>query len=851
MLNKIKIATWNTNGLSPNKGEVEVLLKMHDLDILFIAETHFTKNSQIYIKNYNIYTTNHPDGTAHGGTAVLIKSTIDHYELPSYTTEHIQATSIQIQDRNAHWGSRLSTTRGRQLKKCVDRNHLTTIATSEPTHWPTDPNKLPDVLDFFITKGLSRLYYKVDGCLDGSSNHIPVILTVSTNVLSQQKNHRLYNRHTNWELFRTLVEDSLQLRVSLKTEDEIDNAVLEFTRTVQEACWTSSKEVTQNNTRQNSVPQEIRQMILEKRRLRRVWHTSRHADDKRALNAYTKSLKQAMQETQNATVEANLLSLSATANTNYSLWKACKNMDQPTNPKPPLHLNGNTWARSRQEKANAFAEHLSKVFVPNKESLGSNEDEIDEILQQDFQLDVPLKVATPGEIRGIINQLDNKKAPGFDLIDKKVLSELPRKAIMYLTTVFNCIIRLGYFPALWKVSQVIMVHKAGKPPHEVSSYRPLSLLPTISKILEKVLLRRLSHAMRENSVTPDHQFGFRPEHATTEQVHRVCKFISDGLERKQYCSTAFLDVQQAFDRVWHKGLLCKIKLLLPHTFYRILESYLTNRIFQVKEVDSTSGFYDILAGVPQGSVLGPVLYTIFTADLPQTPGVTIATYADDTAILASSTHAIEASAALQRCLNDINQWFDKWRIKANVNKSVQVTFTLRRETCPPVYLGGRQLPHSESVKYLGMHLDRRLTWQKHIESKRCEINLKYKGLYWLLGRNSKLSLDNKLLVYKCAIKPVWTYGIQLWGATCDSNKNKIQRTQNYILKQICNAPWFIRNSEVHKYTNMPTVKEEIGACAGKYKTRLEKHPNQLAVQLTLPDCVHRLKRHRVMELGSI
>ncbi|KAJ8725184.1 hypothetical protein PYW07_016142 [Mythimna separata] len=103
MLNKIKIATWNTNGLSPNKGEVEVLLKMHDLDILLIAETHFTKNSQIYIKNYNIYTTNHPDGTAHGGTAVLIKSTIDHYELPSYTTEHIQATSIQIQDRNGQF----------------------------------------------------------------------------------------------------------------------------------------------------------------------------------------------------------------------------------------------------------------------------------------------------------------------------------------------------------------------------------------------------------------------------------------------------------------------------------------------------------------------------------------------------------------------------------------------------------------------------------------------------------------------------------------------------------------------------------------------------------------------------
>lgn len=237
--------------------------------------------------------------------------------------------------------------------------------------------------------------------------------------------------------------------------------------------------------------------------------------------------------------------------------------------------------------------------------------------------------------------------------------------------------------------------------------------------------------------------------------------------------------------------------------------------------------------------------------MPQTAGVTIATYADDTAILASSKYATKASAILQRNLNEIHKWFDKWRIRASVNKSVQITFTLRKETCPPVNLGGRQLPHSDTVKYLGLHLDRRLTWQRHnIECKRNEINLKYRELYWLLGRNSKLSIDNKLLLYKSIIKPVWTYGIQLWGAACASNTDKIQRTQNYILKQVSNAPWFIKNSEVHKYLQVPTVKEEIKACIGKYKSRLEKHPNQLAVQLTLPDSISRLKRRRTLELGG-
>lgn len=163
MLNKMKIGTWNTNGLSPNKSEVEILLKMHDLDILLISETHLTDKSHIQIRNYNIYTTNHPDGTAHGGTAILIRSSIEHYELPQFKTEHIQATSVNIQHRNGHfnissvycpprhsiseehfntyfkslgprfiaggdwnskhlhWGSRLITTRGRELKKYIDK----------------------------------------------------------------------------------------------------------------------------------------------------------------------------------------------------------------------------------------------------------------------------------------------------------------------------------------------------------------------------------------------------------------------------------------------------------------------------------------------------------------------------------------------------------------------------------------------------------------------------------------------------------------------------------------------------------------------------------------------------------
>ncbi|CAK1588943.1 unnamed protein product [Parnassius mnemosyne] len=862
---------------------------MHKIDIFLISETHFVSSSLIKIKGYNIYHTNHPDGTAHGGTAVIIKSSIKHHELPQYSTEQIQATSVSVLDRNGdftisavycppkhriseelfseffvslgsrfvvggdwnakhlHWGSRLITTRGRELKKSLDKNYLTTIATPEPTHWPTDPNRLPDVLDFFVSKGMSRLLFTIRSTLDGSSNHIPVFLTMGANIITNMKQLQLYNKRTDWEAFRSIVNDELQLQMALKSEEDIDNVTTKFMTTVQSACWKCTPEISNSSLRRNAVPSDIKIQIIEKRRLRRVWHNSRHPEDKTALNKAIKDLKDIMIKANNTSTESFLESLTATSATNYSLYRACKHLNQPTNPKPPLRLEGNLWARSQQQKADVFGDHLAQIFTPNETDPNSDETDIEDVLGQTFQLDLPIAATNAREIINIINRMDAKKAPGFDLIDKKVLSELPKKGIMFLTILINGIIRIGYFPALWKVSQIIMIGKPGKPVHEITSYRPISLLPVTSKVCEKVLLQRLMKELRKRSIIPDHQFGFRQDHGTVEQVHRVCRTIRNALEHKEYCSSAFLDVQQAFDKVWHTGLLFKIKSLLPHTFFGLLKSYLTDRIFQVKEGEHTSTFHPIKAGVPQGSVLGPVLYTIYTNDLPQIDNVTVATFADDTAVLACSRSPDDASAILQHSLDEIDKWLSKWKIKASATKSVHVTFTLRRGNCPPVSLRNNSLPQSDNVRYLGMYLDRRLTWKKHIQTKKDEIYHRYRGLYWMLARNSRLSLDNKLLLYNIIIKPIWTYGIQLWGSACDSNIEIIQRTQNYILKQLSNAPWFIRTSEIHEHLKMNSVKEEIRRYSCNYKTRLGNHPNQLAWQLTMPQAISRLKRRHILD----
>lgn len=387
-----------------------------------------------------------------------------------------------------------------------------------------------------------------------------------------------------------------------------------------------------------------------------------------------------------------------------------------------------------------------------------------------------------------------------------------------------------------------MIGKPGKEPTNVMSYRPISLLPSISKLLEKLVLHRINEDLDPQEWIPDHQFGFRQAHSTIQQTHRIAHAINKAIENKQYCSAVFLDVSQAFDKVWHPGLLYKIKRILPTSYFNLFKSYLSERQFQIKVGEEKSNDFPIASGVPQGSVLGPMLYVLYTSDLPTTQNTITGTFADDTAILASHHDPIVASQYVQDHLNLLQQWLHRWRIKVNETKSAQVTFTLRKGSCPPVNVNNVEIPQTNEVKYLGLHLDNRLNWKTHILKKQKQINLRIKEVNWLIGRKSRVSLENKLLIYKAIIKPIWTYGIELWGCARKSNIAIIQRCQSKMLRHIADAPWFVSNHTLHTDLNIRTVQDTIIEKIAKHHQALNGHANPLLEPLLEPDCIRRLKR---------
>ena len=260
MQSTLRIMEWNANGLLQHQQELQVILSTEKIDVCLISETHLTKHSHVRFNGYVVYHTIHPDNTARGGSAVIIKESILHTELAQYSTQEIQATAVEIRtdqysftiaglyspprhsikkeqyleylnlmgtrfiiggDFNAkhiHWGSRLTTTKGRELLKAILEVHAKPISTGKPTYWPTDRTKIPDLIDFFLIKNITYNYISIEESRSINSDHSPIILILGKKIKHKERYLSLTNNKTDWKGFKQEIESKIVLNAPLKTK---------------------------------------------------------------------------------------------------------------------------------------------------------------------------------------------------------------------------------------------------------------------------------------------------------------------------------------------------------------------------------------------------------------------------------------------------------------------------------------------------------------------------------------------------------------------------------------------------------------------------------------------------------
>lgn len=395
-----------------------------------------------------------------------------------------------------------------------------------------------------------------------------------------------------------------------------------------------------------------------------------------------------------------------------------------------------------------------------------------------------LSPCDPGEIDKIIKSFVTKKSSGHDGINSTLIKPISDAVSIPLTKVINLSLETGCVPEKMKIAKIIPLYKA-KNKELFTNYRPISLLPVFSKVLEKVIHKRLYSFLSRNKILYKSQYGFRLNHSTINAVTELTYDTLQSLEEKYSSLAVFLDLSKAFDTIDHSILLKKLEHYgVRGNALEWFRSYLVQRKQFVSFRGHSSKILTMPCGVPQGSVLGPLLFIIYSNDTPNALNHSKAIlFADDTTLYYKSKDISELFRNVGRDLYNLNDWFRANKLSLNVGKTNYMLFS-KHQTRPPdmvLSIGDEVLKQVNSTKFLGLHIDDCLKWDKHIEHCRKKIS---SGIYAMNVSKHILSSDNLKILYNSLVLPYLNYGTILWGNTYLKYTNKLEILQKKAIRCI-------------------------------------------------------------------
>lgn len=878
----LRIMYWNARSIRNKIVEFYHYVTTNDVQIACVSETWLKPNDHLLSHpDYDIYRLDR-DSEVGGGVAIFVKKSIKHELLPHLNMRLLETIGIEVHLENQSKINVYSTylpgggttenhnlirqhfkndlrrisrnLRNRSYYICGDLNarHTSFNCASNnlagrilheeylqsdfivalpncPTYYPEDSRRSPSTIDLMITNSL--LPYSDLWCEYLGSDHDAVLTDIqltTPSISNNEKYIRAYGQ-TNWKEYQRRVMSRLpgdQMDLdSITTIEQIDEKVEQLTNAIMEAQDECVPLVLPSQYRLE-LTSSLDQLITDRRGARREWYRTRNPLLKYEINALTSLIREGTQALRNENWSRRLQDL-PTDDNRKSLWRIAKFLKNKNRGMPALK-DGDSILLTSEEKAEALANKFSEFHENPLRDANPNftlavEDEVDEYLRD--RTDITPDYPEVSEIHSYIKRLRNSKAPGSDRVHNTLLKHLPLPAVVYLTFIICCCMKLSYFPRQWKKATVIPIRKPGKDGSLLTSYRPISLLSSLSKIYERAILRRVNTHTEDTNVLPDAQHGFRQFRSTTNQLNRVLNALRHNLSEKRTTGILFFDIEKAFDRIWIKGLIYKMKVLqYPKYLVHIVASFLQHREYQVKVGGKISSCRDIPFGTPQGAVLSPSLYNIYVHDAPMPNDCMMAYYADDTAIISGENRWSQNARALRRATREFSEYYNKWKVNLNYGKTQALLVTRRRlRELPsgPFVMGEDEIPWETEAKYLGLIIDRTLTLRPHIDHVIQKTQNAIRMLYPLIHRRSRLSIQNKVIIFKAALRPIYMYACPLFDSIAPTNVKKLQVVQNKILKMIYDLPWRYSTADLHSENDIELVTEFAQKLRSRFVGRLQ------------------------------
>jgi ribonuclease HI len=382
------------------------------------------------------------------------------------------------------------------------------------------------------------------------------------------------------------------------------------------------------------------------------------------------------------------------------------------------------------------------------------------------------------------------KSPGPDTIPYSILQQIPADQQLQLLAFFNHIFSTG-FPDQWREGLIVPILKPGKPATNVSSYRPIALTNCLSKLLEKMLNQRLQAFLEENVYYDPCQSGFRSSHSTLDALTRLETAAKECINEGRYCIAVFLDIERAFDTVWHRGILNKLGSLgLRGNLALIIQGFLQDRVIRVRLPSATSDQHPLYSGVPQGSVFSPTLFTIIINDLfaGMPDGIAHSLYADDGALWCCHEDLAEATNLMQSALNQIITWTHSWGLQVSTAKTYAMIFTRRRpNNMTPLLLDTTTISYVPKVRFLGVLFDGHLTWGPHISALRARCQKDLRLLQIIAAHRWGADYLSLKRLYLALIRPKLDYGSQLFDTAAPTTLLVLDRIQYAAIRTMLGA----------------------------------------------------------------